>query len=89
MIEYAKVILPKVCNWEQLFRKELIKCINWTEPDELPELYKWCYTNFNTLYPEILEAVFAQIVHEQNTEGILIKMESDYLAAYEQLQKTG
>jgi len=61
MNEYAKVILPKVSFSKDLFRKELLKCVNWVEqPDELDDLEKWCYENFRDMYPEILNEVFSQ-----------------------------
>ncbi len=61
MLEYSKIILPKVSFSKQLFRKELNKCVNWVEQDEVPELYKWCYENFNEMYPDVLAEVFAEI----------------------------
>lgn len=60
MIEYAKVILPKISFSKDLFRKELTKCVNWVEdPEELDELIKWCTERFGKLYPEILDEVFS------------------------------
>ena len=88
MIEYAKVILPKVSKWKPLFRKELMKCVYWVEPDELQEFYNWCHLSFTADYPEILEDVFAHIEHKQNKEGILKKMKFDDLTDNGQLQKT-
>ncbi len=58
MIEYAKAVLPKVCLWKELFRKELIKCNNWIEKDEWNHLYKWCYENFCDDNIDVLEEVF-------------------------------
>ncbi|MEN6455863.1 MAG: hypothetical protein ABFD10_16555 [Prolixibacteraceae bacterium] len=60
MLEYAKVILPKICFSKDLFRKELTKCVNWVEePGEMVELIKWCTAKFGKLYPEILNDVFS------------------------------
>lgn len=60
MLEYAKVILPKICFSKDLFRKELTKCVNWVEePGELDELIRWCTAKFGKLYPEILNEVFS------------------------------
>jgi hypothetical protein len=61
MLEYAKVILPKVSFSKELFRKELIKCIGWVEEDQRDELYDWCYENFKEIYPEIISSVFTKI----------------------------
>lgn len=59
MLEYAKTILPKVSFSRELFQKELNKCINWVEKNQLHELYSWCYQNFNKLYPDILAEEFS------------------------------
>ncbi len=61
MIEYAKVILPKVSFSEELFQKELLKCINWVNQGEIEDLREWCFANFGELHPEILEKAFAGI----------------------------
>jgi len=61
MLEYAKVILPKVSFSKELFRKELEKCINWVEAPDLEELKDWCYDNFGEMYPEILNQAFTEI----------------------------
>jgi len=58
MLEYAKVILPKVSFSRELFRKELLKCINWVKEDEVGELRSWCFENFSEIYPEILYEAF-------------------------------
>ena len=55
MFEYAKIILPKVSFSKELFQKELIKCINWIDPEDLYQFRKWCYFNFKEIYPDILE----------------------------------
>lgn len=62
MIEYARVILPKVCNWKNLYKKELLKCVEWAGEHEINELRKWCFENFNEIYPDILDEVFAESV---------------------------
>jgi hypothetical protein len=61
MIEYAKTILPKVSFSEELFRKELVKCINWMNPKELVEFRKWCFSKFYCVYPLIIEEAFRHI----------------------------
>ncbi len=61
MIQYAKIILPKVYLWEELYRKELQKCVSWSGPEELDELRKWCHENFNDLYSHIHNEVFLGI----------------------------
>lgn len=61
MLEYAKVILPKVSFSKELFRKELNKCIHWVEPEQVQELYRWCNENFKEMYPDVLAEAFADI----------------------------
>ncbi|WP_340111044.1 hypothetical protein [Maribellus mangrovi] len=61
MLEYAKIILPKVSFSKDLFRKELNKCINWVEPDQIGELYTWCNANFKNKYPDVLAEAFGDI----------------------------
>ena len=58
MLEYAKVILPKVSFSRELFRKELTKCINWVGDSELDHFKNWCYDNFKEMYPDILNEAF-------------------------------
>lgn len=60
MLEYAKVILPKVSFSRELFRKELAKCINWVGDSDLGQLKNWCFENFMEMYPEILAEAFSQ-----------------------------
>lgn len=60
MMEYARVILPKVSFSRELFRKELMKCINWVGESELNELRVWCFDNFMEIYPDILTKAFAK-----------------------------
>jgi hypothetical protein len=59
MLEYAKVILPKVSFSRELFRKELEKCINWVGDSDLAHLKNWCFENFREMYPDILTEAFA------------------------------
>jgi len=61
MLEYAKIILPKVSFSKDLFQKELYKCINWVEEDQLYNLYIWCFKNFNELYPDVLAEAFSEV----------------------------
>lgn len=62
MLEYAKVILPKVSFSRDLFRKELGKCIKWVGESELNLLKDWCFENFLEMYPEILTKAFSMKV---------------------------
>jgi len=59
MLEYAKVILPKVSFSRELFQKELTKCINWVGDSELNQLREWCFRNFSEMYSDVLAKAFA------------------------------
>lgn len=62
MLEYAKTILPRISLISNdLFRKELSKCIGWIEPDEIDDLKRWAYDTFNDQFQEILDEVFAGV----------------------------
>lgn len=61
MLEYAKVILPKVSFSKDLFKKELNKCIGWLEEDQIHELFTWCNENFKEMYPDVLSQAFAGV----------------------------
>lgn len=59
MIEYAKTILPVICGWEILFKKELVKSLNWMNKEEHPEFCCWCYAMFSPVYTDVLDEVFS------------------------------
>lgn len=61
MLDYAKIILPKVSFSKYLFSKELKKCIGWVEKDQLHELNSWCYQKFGNIYPDVLSEAFANV----------------------------
>lgn len=61
MLDYAKIILPKVSFSKNLFSKELKKCISWVEKDQLNDLYSWCYQKFGKMYPDVLSEAFANV----------------------------
>ncbi len=66
MIEYAKSILPVVWRWEFLFKKELLKSLEWMTEDEYTEFYQWCYSRFSPLYSEFMDEIFADLHVEQS-----------------------
>ena len=61
MLEYAKVILPKVSFSRDLFKKELNKCIGWLDENQVHDLYVWCNENFKDIYPKIISEAFKEI----------------------------
>jgi len=42
--------------------KELKKCINWVEEDQIRELYLWCNDHFKEVYPDVLAIAFAGLI---------------------------
>jgi hypothetical protein len=61
MLDYAKIILPKVSFSKELFKKELTKCIKWVEAEEVKELHDWCYKNFQNNYADVLDEAFSYV----------------------------
>jgi hypothetical protein len=58
MLEYFKTILSKVSFDRFLFEKELKKAIQALVPQELSEFKEWCYSQFGSRYPRILNKSF-------------------------------
>ena len=61
MLEYIKTILVKVSFDRMLFEKELRKSFTLLMQEELTELKNWCYMQFSTLYPNVLNQVFEPV----------------------------
>lgn len=59
MLELTKKILRNVSFDPTLFRKELIKSLNWIRDiEELKKFKDWCLNEFGSVYPAILQEVF-------------------------------
>lgn len=58
MLEYFKTILSKVSFDRFLFEKELRKAIRALVAQELTEFKDWCYNQFGSRYPIILDNNF-------------------------------
>ncbi|MCT4672828.1 MAG: hypothetical protein ACPGSG_03430 [Prolixibacteraceae bacterium] len=58
MLDYARIILPKVSFSEELFEKELLKCIEWVGPENLKELFQFCQDNFGIEHGNIIQRAF-------------------------------
>ncbi len=61
MLDLSKKILEKVSFDKALFRKELIKAVNWVKPDEKTLLKVWCLTTFGNQYREEILEIFGNI----------------------------
>lgn len=62
MFELSKNILSKVSFDPTLFRKELMKSINWIKPSEKTLLQVWCLTTFGNVYKDEIIEVFSKAV---------------------------
>ena len=60
MLEFSKKILSKVSFDKNLFKKELLKSINWLSKKETLTLKIWTLTTFSQ-YKNIILEVFDQI----------------------------
>ncbi len=52
MFDLSKKVLEKVSFDRTLFRKELIKAINWIKPHEKTLLKVWCLATFGNQIPK-------------------------------------
>ncbi len=62
MLEYVKTILTKVSFDTALFEKELRKGLRLLIRDEIRELRRWCYDQFNNEHHNVLQRCFASNV---------------------------
>lgn len=58
MLEMSKQILQKVSFDRKLFKKELLKSINWIKPSERVQLKIWCLATFGATYRDVILEVF-------------------------------
>ena len=61
MLEHQKIILQKVSNNKELFRKELINSVKWLKSYEIFQLHAWIKKNFWDVHKEIITDVFELI----------------------------
>jgi hypothetical protein len=62
MYELSKQILEKVSFDRKLFKKELIKAINWLKDEEKMLLRMWCIATFGNVYGDVIREVFKNTV---------------------------
>lgn len=61
MLEYSKTVLQKVSFHPGLFKKELMKSLQWLKKEEVILLQVWCVVWYNDRYSEIIREVFRNI----------------------------
>ena len=59
MLEMTKQILEKVSFDRDLFRKELLKAIQWLKKEESQHLKIWALTKF-AIYADVINMVFSR-----------------------------
>lgn len=65
MLEHQKIVLRGVSDNRYLFRKELLKSINWLNDKDLKEFNRWVYDNFYQEQPEIISELIANGLYEK------------------------
>jgi hypothetical protein len=58
MLEHQKMVLSGVADHEQLFRKELLKSLNWLKTPQRGALKKWVREHYYHLHAETIDEVF-------------------------------
>lgn len=58
ILEHQKKVLQNVCFDNELFRKELYKCLAWLEKEEIEELVEWLQSNYWDTNSKEIIAVF-------------------------------
>lgn len=58
MTDYAKLTLWNVSISRNLFKKELLRLIDWADKQEIKWLQNYCYEKYLDMYPDVLEEVF-------------------------------
>ena len=58
MLELQKFVLQRVCEDTRLFRKELIKSLQWLSSPDIEKLKQWVWFEFGKTHEDILKEVF-------------------------------
>lgn len=58
MLNHQKLVLRNVAYNKELFRKELIKSLDWLSHDEVTILYKWLIENYEKTHIDVIKNVF-------------------------------
>lgn len=58
MLDHQKLILLKVKEHPDLFRKELYKTLHWIKAEELVEFRKWLFNSFGEKQLKIILEIF-------------------------------
>lgn len=61
MLDHQKIILRNVNQDPKLFRKELLKSLNWLSEEDQQKLYDWVKTNYWSSHKNIIQEVFEKV----------------------------
>ena len=61
MLDHSKLVLKKVSFDTNLFKKELLKAVNWLNPVDVIKFEEWCFSHFETEHRQILITVFNKV----------------------------
>ena len=62
MLEFCKSVLEKVSFDQVLFKKELIKSIQWINTTDAKSLSEWCIEMYGNKYSDIIQQAFETIL---------------------------
>ena len=62
MLEFCKSILEKVSFDQVLFKKELVKSIQWINTTDAKSLREWCIEMYGNKYSDIIQQAFETIL---------------------------
>ena len=62
MLEFCKNILEKVSFDQVLFKKELVKSIQWIDTTDAIRLREWCIEMYGNKYSDIIQKAFETIL---------------------------
>lgn len=58
MLEHQMTVLKAVADNHDLFKKELIKSLDWLDPEEKSQLRSWLQENFPGKYSDLINDTF-------------------------------
>jgi hypothetical protein len=61
MLELQKFVLQRVCDDARLFKKELIKSLQWLGTTDIDRLKQWVWNEFGKTHSEIIKEVFFMV----------------------------
>ena len=62
MLKFCKSVLEKVSFDQVLFKKELIKSIQWINTTDTKSLREWCIEMYGNKYSDIIQQAFETIL---------------------------